>query len=416
MSAAADLEKKAYKLLKAQDVTDFIWGFNPSSVVEVQRHKLVIRAKVEDLKMDRMNGVGVSTHTLSFLGHLVSKTVYQLQPTRIEADKKKVVQNHLTYTHLNDPSPGEEVFIIGTVLHSQNGIHQLQFCVESDPKKNVIFGTGSSSIAAFPPKPSVTASSTRETVKEKNSRDGYSQTEAPTLLPSGHATSSSSAAPRPTATTSQPEPAKTPAATSLAVSSSQAGRPSILRRPGTNGSPAAKRRRVSFAENGGSEKKTYMIVGIRQRQTANSKEFEKMMKEMGVSPANVSIEALPVTRRRCFVVYFTATTPEECSKVDNFIENRRWHEFLNVVYLCSEESKPFVWKAMPIPTIIESLFLSQRMVQNPQEDHDLEAQLMDKQFLRLATSDASLKEEVLSGLNSKGKALFKKQIESHTPK
>ncbi|CAL2027632.1 unnamed protein product [Caenorhabditis brenneri] len=260
LSAAADLKKKAYKLLKAQDVSDLVFGFSPNSIVEVDRRKLVIKAKLEDLKRDRMAGNGVSTHTLSFLGHLVSKTVYQLQPTRIEAEKKKVVQNHLSYTHLNDPSPGEDVLILGTVLHSQNGIHQLQFSVESDPKKHVVFGTGTSSIAAFRPKTS--APSAREAAAEKSSRDGASQTDATTLLPSGHSTSSSSAAPRPiaqttrTPTTSQPEPAKTPAAPSLAVSSSQAARPSILRRPGTNGSPAAKRRRVSIAENVDSEKKS----------------------------------------------------------------------------------------------------------------------------------------------------------------
>ncbi|EGT44367.1 hypothetical protein CAEBREN_25392 [Caenorhabditis brenneri] len=399
-----DLKAKAYKLLRSHDVKDLVWSFSPKSIVEAEKRKLVITAKLEDLKTDRMDGNGVSRFTLCTLGQLFSRIMYMLQEKWEETDKDHLVQNHMSYTHLGDPSPGANVIFVATFLPGQNGTDLLQFCIEAESeKKRVIIGNGSSSITVFRPTTDATTQTESDDSEEMSRRDDASKSGQP--LP--NAKPSSAALPTAPANPERPAP-------QVAIGNPEVAKKSILRRPAVDGVPAVKQSRVSFAEE--NEMKRYMIVGARSRQPQNSKEIEKMLKAIDVTAENVEVETLPIKKRRSFVLHFSVKTSQQCRKVERLIEEQRWHELFNIAYLCADNSEPFVWKDVPMNTIIETLFLSQRMVQNPQEENSLDAQLKDKRFLALSTEDSSMKEEVLSGLTARGKSLFKSQILPQTSK
>ncbi|EGT57155.1 hypothetical protein CAEBREN_16147 [Caenorhabditis brenneri] len=401
-----DLKAKAYKLLRSHDVKDLVWSFSPKSIVEAEKRKLVITAKLEDLKTDRMDGNGVSRFTLCTLGQLFSRIMYMLQEKWEETDKDHLVQNHMSYTHLGDPSPGADIIFVATFLPGQNGTDFLHFCIEADSKqKRTIIGNGSSSIAII--RPTVVASTQTEgdASEEKSPRDDSSRS-GPSL-PAAQATSSSSAPP------SAPTNAELREQPAVAVGNPESAKKSILRRPAVVGVPAAKQRRVVFVEE--KETKSFMLVGVSSRHPKSNDELEKMLKAI-VKAENVEFESLPIKKRRSFVLRFSVKTSQECRKVERLIEQQRWHEFFSVVYLCSDAAEPFFWNSMPMTTIIETMFLAQRMVRNPQEDHSLDAQLKNKRFLALSIEDAALKEEVLSGLNDRGKSLFKKDVQPQASK
>ncbi|CAL2027630.1 unnamed protein product [Caenorhabditis brenneri] len=415
---SVDLKKRAFKLLKAHDVSDLIWCFNPTSVVEAHRQKLVITAKLEDLKVDRMSGNGVSVFTFGTLGQLFSRICYMLRENWDDAGMDKIVQNNINYVQLSDPSPGDTIFFVATFLPGQNGTDHLVFCIESEGNgQKKIFGNGSSSIAIFQP----TVSDASE---ETTRRDGSSQTEAPTTLPSGQPTSSASSAPRPTASetttsttsarTSRAEAAKTPGAPSLAVLGPEVIKPSILRRPATNGLPAAKRRRhVSFAESGKERTASFMLMNIRTRHPKTDKKLEKMLGELGVKPEEVRFEALPMKTTGRYAYFFKVTSSTGCSKIENLIETRDWQDLFHVIYLSSANSEPFLWTALPMNSIIETMFLAQRVALRSDQrgvEDDLNHQLANKEFLGRALNDVSLTEEVMGALNQRGRSIFKKQI------
>ncbi|CAL2042682.1 unnamed protein product [Caenorhabditis brenneri] len=413
MSDIADLKTMAYNLLRAHDVADLVFGFNPNSIIEAHGRKLVIAAKLEDLRTDRMDGDGVSRFTLSTLGHLVSKIMYMLGWKKDE--RRKVVQNNLAYVHLQDPSPGEDVYILATYLHSQSGIDHLHFAIESDPKKKLVYGTGSSSLAIFKSR----GSSTREAEGEKSRRDGSSRQEASPSLPAGLPTSASAALQPAASNSTKPE-------TSVGVGSEarlepgQLAKTSILRRPSSDGFSEAKRRRrhVSFAELDSEKEKRceYMLVNVVTRLPKTDKTLEAMLAAIGVTREEyeeVRYEALPIAKINCFVFFFTVTTSTGCSKVDNTIDVRQWAQRFHIGNLCSPTSEPFISTTLHMESIIATIFLSQRYVHRYElnaDCGDLIEQLNDKDLLASTLKDPAVRKQVMAALNKRGAAIVEKKL------
>ncbi|EGT32063.1 hypothetical protein CAEBREN_25434 [Caenorhabditis brenneri] len=311
-------------------------------------------------------------------------------------ERRKVVQNNLAYIHLVDPSPGENVYILATSLSSQSGIDHLHFAIESDPTKKLVYGTGSSSIAVFRER----GASTREAAGEMVRRDASSRDEASTSLPPSQPTSSA-------------PPHQPPV--------------SILRRPSSessDGFSTSKRRRrhVSFAEVDSDKEKeaAFMLVNVPTKHPKIDKKLAKILGEVGLVPQEVRFESLPFTKGGRYVYFFKVDTSTGCSHVENMIENKKWHELFNIESINSEDQQPFMWHALPMNSIIEATFLSQRFkVLYEQHDglyhqKDLSELLIDNHDLGLVIKDDLMREQVIAGLNRRGQSIYQKWIKHKT--
>ncbi|EGT58358.1 hypothetical protein CAEBREN_20538 [Caenorhabditis brenneri] len=358
-------------------------------------------------------------------------------------------------------------------------------------------------------------------------------------------TASETRTPTTSARTVRPEASAIPAALRFAGKSTEVTKPSILRRPGTNSLPAAKRRRhVSFAdlESGKERTESLMLMNIRTRHPKTDKKLEKMLGELGsvdnfmpkikeffrVTPEEVRLEALPMKTTGKYAYFFTVTSSTGCSKIDNLhrlrssnhedhrhvklqerrfvgmapvetkhhhrflrairplllphsslqclssgahhpnhptvsllskkdvdtfpllvvpqavrfeplpytkggryvyffkvdtstgcshmenlIESKKWHELFHIESINSDDQQPFMWHALPMDSIFEATFLSQRVALRSDQrgvEDDLNHQLANKEFLGRALNDVSLTEEVIGALNQRGRSIFKKQI------
>ncbi|EGT45595.1 hypothetical protein CAEBREN_00830 [Caenorhabditis brenneri] len=400
MPATTDFKTAAYEMLITYDIKELIPGFTKESVVEADARKLMIKAKVEEFKADRMDGGGVSRYMIGTCGQLVSKVAYKLQDGWKESEKKKVVQNDLVYNHLMDPSPGDTVYIRATFLHSQSGIDHLHFAIEADPKKKIIFGLGSSSLAVFKAKkPSGRGAA------DKNQGDGSSGREASTSSSSGHRLNDPSSS-RPPASLGEARLEPGPLANA-----------SILRRPSTEGITDAKRRRrhVSFAEidSGKQREASFMLVNVQTSHPKVDKSLARMLEPFRVMPEEVHHEALPIAKRNSFVFYFKVSTSAGCSHVENMIEARRWHQRFHIKNLCSSNPEPFFSPALPMESIIAAIFLSQRIVHQYALDSDggdLTEQLSDKDLLAATLKDTAVRKQVMEGLNKRGATIAEKML------
>ncbi|CAL2042683.1 unnamed protein product [Caenorhabditis brenneri] len=133
-----------------------------------------------------------------------------------------------------------------------------------------------------------------------------------------------------------------------------------------------------------------------------------------VVPQEIRFEPLPITKGGRYVYFFKVNTSTGCSLVENMIESRKWHELFNIESINSDDQQPFMWHALPMNSIIEATFLSQRFKLRQHNDPDLKTdlneQLMDKHHLGHVLSDVSMTDQVTAGLNRIGKAIFQKRI------
>lgn len=222
------LEETAFNFLAAHDIRRFFPGFEPNSVYQAQRLHVRVLAKPNELKEDELEGSGcrVSRHTLSILGHLISKCSFVLQESMIRGYAGRIDQNHMTYTHVRDHLPEKTIHFLGNTTIGEGGKHHLSFTICTyRNQKRLVYATGTSSLEFFrseaPPTIQLPLASRRDVIPEKSANSG----------PSSPQSSDLRLLPTTTTTTTAPVPstvgASLPAATSESANSGSLDQPPV---------------------------------------------------------------------------------------------------------------------------------------------------------------------------------------------
>ncbi|CAL2030949.1 unnamed protein product [Caenorhabditis brenneri] len=423
MSALMDenqLKQRAADFLLANNVKAIVPKFSISDLTLAKKREVSFFTKLEDMVEDKMDGPGVSKYSLATLGHLGSKCSFTLQATWTGAPDERMDQNHLCYTHMRDPQPGELIHVVGKCTLGQSGINQLSFeIITFQDNMKVTYATGTSSLTAYCTEESAESPIILTTATEAgldNLTDPVSTSSANVI-----STSSSSLKGSSSPDTSLPQEVVQPDGTvplepTLPAQPEVIGIVPILRRPSDGQGPAPKRRRhVSFSIDD-DPKIDYMLCNVETSTPRDKKLLMDKMRELGVDPINVCFEALPISCRNRYVFYFTVLSNEEKSAVENLVEEKQWVEKFAVQNLCQFNSKPFFFKSLSISRIVQTIFLSEAAQRKMNIESfstlhfDLSEQLIDGRCIATAIKNKEVEETVMRHLNKQGKAFFHNEV------
>lgn len=364
---SCNMETLAEEFLIRNNIKDLVSGFSHIDIDVSDRQFLRWAVRTERFVPDSVEGEVTFQATLEKLGHLSSLCAWNMQE-HWRRGVGKQVQNHRNYVHIRDPLPGEMVHMMARANTTSIGTHYLSFTVETFINcKPVLIAQGHSSLAIIPPPPmpqsqhpppadsrqASSASSTRRLGSSHSTQSPLPSSDH--QQPSGAAQQSETPGAQSTSSGAPPStlpPILEPCESPMEMEAAAPTPPMIERRPS---SILRKRRHVSYGMSD-DQQTDYMLVNVETVRPDQNEMLMSMMRRIGVEPTKISHQPMPISTPHRFVFYFSVTTENERSKMENVIELRYWQRLFKVDELIKENAAAFFSQHSPWLTSSKRFF------------------------------------------------------------